>query len=248
MMLTIGAAAGDYYYVFSVGSSSADATVYGLTQTFGVGTRSFITATTYASAVSTSCTGAAASTPTCVALIAANGGGKAAIAFYVFSILFAFASAISMSISAHHLKTGKGSPGLIGSAAVSLTLESLAFTCLVIGCGCAWGTVGGLVNSLYQNSIVVVLAGPGAGLAGFCLFLRLLSLILEISARNCCKPGAASAPIGGGNTTIIIGGNPLAMASPMTAPQVLAGAPMGMPMAPPPMGTHIAGAGAGMAT
>ena len=234
MFLTIGAAAGDYYLVFTstFGGSIADATVYGLTQSYGIGALSGAAVTTYASVVSSTCTGVAASTAYCVAMIAANGGGKAAIAFYVFSILFAIASAVAMSISAHHLKTGKGSPGVIGSAAVSLTLESLAFACMVIGCGCAWGTIGGLVNQITSvSSLYVWVAGPGSGLAGFALFLRLLSLILEISARNCCKPGAPAPS--GGNTTIIIGGNPLAMASPMAAPQVLTGAPMGLPMAQP---------------
>ena len=187
------------------------------------GTINEAAATTYAKIVSQNCNPVPSGLEkTCNAYKAADGGGKAAIFFFAFSMLFSLIAAISMSVNAHN-KLGKAPPAnqvlkALGSPLMSLIFLGGALAVHVSACACAWGTIGGLAELAIQgSSIAIVLALPGAGLAGWTLFLLLLSLILEVSSRACCKdwkPPASAAAAGG--TTIVVT-SPVMQAQPMFA-------------------------------
>jgi hypothetical protein len=97
---------------------------------------------------------------------------------------------------------------------MSLIFGGLALFCHVVACACGWGTIGGLAQAAQSglaqaaqsSSFSLIVALPGAGLAGWSLFLLLLSVILEVSSRSCCKdwkpPSAAMNP--SGSTTIVV--------------------------------------------
>ena len=182
-------------------------------------------ATTYADYVSRFCTPVQAGLEkTCNAAKAADGGGKAAIFFFSFSMLFMLIAAISMSVNAHN-KLGKTPPAnqvlkALGSPLMSLIFLGAALAVHVIGCACAWGTIGGLADTVQQQNggiFQIPVPEPGAGLAGWTLFLLFLSLILEVSSRSCCKdwkPPTSAAAAGG--TTIVVT-SPVMQAQPMFA-------------------------------
>lgn len=209
-----GAAAGDYYAVASASGVGAGAYIFGLLRV-GVADASgnVVSTGSYTQLVGsyTLCTLA------CDKAKAADSGGKAAIFFFSVSMLFMLIAAISMSTNAH-IKLGRQVTGygnaqvsqclkMLGSPLMSLIFGGLALFCHVVACACGWGTIGGLAEVYAQSrSFSLIVALPGAGLAGWSLFLLLLSVILEVSSRSCCKdwkpPSAALNP--SGSTTIVV--------------------------------------------
>jgi len=126
-------------------------------------------------------------------------------------MLFMVIAAVSMSVNAHN-KLGRTVANnvlkVLGSPLMSLVFLGAALASHVIACACGWGTIGGLVDYYKSQlgSLSLAVAMPGAGLAGWSLFLLLLSLILELSSRTCCKdwkpPAGVQAP-GGASTTVM---------------------------------------------
>lgn len=188
------------------------------------GTINEVGATTYATVVSQSCNPVpAGNEKLCNAYKAADGGGKAAIFFFAFAMLFMLIAAISMSVNAHN-KLGKAPPAnqvlkALGSPLMSLIFLGGALAFHVIACACAWGTIGGLVDFLTQrNTFTVIIPLPGAGLAGWTLFLLFLSFILEMSSRACCKDWKPPAAVGSTGGTTIVVTSPVMQAQPVFAP------------------------------
>ncbi len=218
-----GAAAGDYYGYAAASGSSGSVLVFGLLRYATLSSSGTIvsgSAVTYEEAVKQCVAasgggGGAPASTVCDKLKAADGGGKAAIFFFSFSMLFMLISAISMSVNAHN-KLGRTVANqvlkVLGSPLMSLVFLGLALATHVIACACGWGTIGALAeysrNPTGSNNVIsIMVALPGAGLAGWSLFLLFLSLILELSSRSCCKdwkpPAGAGAHASGGTTVIV---------------------------------------------